>query len=101
MFIALNYNIDNWNVNLNGYYHDKVLSRQDDGATYMDEIYLDDFWRFNFAANYKINDQLNVVFRADNLFDEEYKSFTTTNGGLENGLPNRGRLLSIGVNWTF
>jgi len=100
-FLALNYSSENWNLNLNGFYHDKVLSRKADGQIFLEDIYLDDFWRFNLSFNYQINEQFSFLSRVENLFDENYTTFTTTDGGLENGLPTRGRLISIGVQWNF
>lgn len=100
-FFALNYNHEALNINLNAFYHDEVLSREADAIAFMEDIYLDNFWRFNLSLNYSINDQLNLMLRSENLFDENYKTYDTANGGLELGIPTRGRIFSVGLDWTF
>ncbi len=100
-FFAINYSVENLNVNLNGFYHDEVLSRQASEGAFSEDINLKDFWRLNFTATYKMNPKTNIQFQVKNLFDKDYKSHTTADGGLEYGLPNRGRTLSLGLNWRF
>jgi len=99
-YLSLNYSDQKWNMNLNAFYHDKVLSREVDDINYSDDIYLAEFWRFNLSLNYHFTDNLTFELRAENLFNEDYKTFTSTDGGLEFGLPTRGRILSAGVNWS-
>ncbi len=101
VFMALNYNAEKLNINLNGFYHDRILSREANGDNFLRDIYLDDFWRFNITTNYSLNDRFNLNLRVENLFDEAYKTFSTADSGLEFGIPSRGRTVSIGFNWNF
>lgn len=99
--IALNYSLQQWNINLNGFYQSEVRSRIADGINFMEDIHLDDFWRFNFKLNYSVNDKLDTYVLAENVFDESYRTYDAANDLLQFGLPARGRILSVGLDWSF
>ncbi len=93
---SMNYNRGPWNWSINGFYRDKVLSREADGGDFVDDIYVADFWRFDTKFSYQINAQWQIYSKVENIFDEDYQSYVTSRG-LPSGLPGRGRELSFGV----
>lgn len=92
-FFSANYHLHPMNFNLSGYYHDEVLSRNVETG---DDIYLDDYWIFNASVQAKVTEQ--VAFRMDiyNLGDVAYHTWSSQQG-LEEGLPARGRMALVGI----
>jgi len=100
-FISINRSLRDWNINLNGYYHDRVLSRKTDGVSYTQDIHLKAFWNFNLNTSYQVNQGLSVFLRAENLLNEDYRTYTTADNLLEFGIPGQGRRLSAGLRWSL
>ena len=100
-FFIVNYSAPTFNLNLNGYYHDKVLSRRADNLEFAEDIYLKDFWNLTLNLGYFVAEQTELFLRVENLLDDDFTTYTTANGGLEYGIPTRGRLVSAGLDWRF
>jgi outer membrane receptor for ferrienterochelin and colicins len=91
--MVLNYQINKWNFNFNGYYHDETeqqLLRQGVNV-------LDDYWLFNAAVRYALTQDLTIVGRIHNLLDEEF--YNSTKFPIRDGVLNRGRTYSLGIEW--
>lgn len=101
VFFSLNYGYESIKLNINGYYRDEVLSRRGNGSLNSQDIWLDSYWDLKFTGLYKMTDNLTFSLKVSNLLDEAYKSYTTTDGGLEFGLPNRSRRVSLGLEWRY
>ena len=95
-FLALNFQQDRWNLNLNGYYHGRVISRTAEMQGAGRNIELGSYWKCNTNLRYRLNDDTTVFFKTDNLFDRHFQTYTDT-AGLETGLPARGRMISVGL----
>ncbi|MCV6638193.1 TonB-dependent receptor [Candidatus Albibeggiatoa sp. nov. NOAA] len=93
---VVNYQYDKWNFNLNGYYHDETEQQfRRQGANV-----LDDYWLLNTAVRYAVTKDFTLVGRVHNLLDETYYS-STKYAVVANGVLNRGRTYSLGVEWRF
>ncbi|PCI64308.1 MAG: hypothetical protein COB37_01625 [Kordiimonadales bacterium] len=99
-FFIVNYQTGDWNVNLNGYFHDRVLSRTADTAPDGEAVYLDGFWKLNGRIRYQITDKLSLAIKAENLLNTRYTTYSPS-AGLEAGLPERGRQISAALEWSF
>lgn len=95
-----NYQEGPWNFNVNGYYHSEM--EQDilttGGGTTL--FTMAGYWVWNSALRYNWNKHLTVVGRIHNLADTEFASPTKTPSFTE-GLPNRGRAYSLGIEVQF
>lgn len=93
---VLNYQVNKWNFNVNGYYHDETEQQFLSQGVNV----LDDYWLFNTAARYALTQDLTVVGRVHNLLDEAFYNSTkyVVVGG---GVLNRGRTYSLGIEWQF
>ena len=78
------------NFNLSAYFHDDILSRRSP------DVKLDRYWILNSAMRYQFSRLVELQFDIRNLFDEQYSSWSPQ-AGIENGLPQRGRLYFLGV----
>ncbi len=90
--LIANYQYDDWNFNLNTYYHSNIeqqVARQKITT-------LDSYWVTNTAIRYVLFDQVTLVGRANNLLDEAYFSSSKAVTFSE-GVPNRGRSYSLGI----
>lgn len=90
----LNFNEGRWNWNLLGYHqgHRYVLGANNS----LHE--LDDFWVFNSKLRYRFQQGFNLSLQLKNMQD---LNFSTPAQGvnLSQGVPNRGRELSLTVDW--
>lgn len=89
------YQYQDFNINLNGYYHSKMEQETLDGI-----VKLDDYWLLNANVRYQLTDWLTLVGQGHNLLDENYASSSKLNNRPE-GIPNRGRTYSLGVEVAF
>ncbi len=94
--LILNYQLPNWNFNLNGYFHDDVEYRMN-RTTF---IPLESYWHFNAAIRYRVDADLHLVARVNNLLDEEYFSASKVLG-LSSGMPYRGRTANVGIEFSW
>lgn len=92
---AINFQMNKWQFNLNGFFHSDTQSRSAAGLTI-----LDDYWVFNAKLQYKVNDSWSIALGANNLFDETYH---TTDGNMNspNGLTNLGRTVHLEAKFRF
>ncbi len=89
------YQYQDLNINLNGYYHSKMEQETTDGI-----VKLDDYWLLNANVRYQLTDWLTLVGQGHNLLDEYYTSSTKLDDRPE-GVPNRGRTYSLGIEVAF
>jgi len=89
------YQYEDWNINLNGYYH----SNMEQGAP-NNRVKLDDYWLLNANVRYQLTDWLTLVGQGHNLLGEKYFSSTKITG-IPEGIPNRGRTYSLGIEVAF
>lgn len=94
--LILNYQQANWNFNISSSY-----AGERDTVTPNGIKTLSDYWLMHSKLQYAFNPRQSVYLQAKNLLDEDYQTpfqrFTTFN----DGLPNRGRELSVGLIWKF
>ncbi len=93
--LIVNYEHNQWALSLSANYagERKMMT----GAT---QLTLDKYWLLNGKLQYSFNKNTRVYFQAKNLADENY--LTPSQGSiLTSGIPNRGRELSVGLDWTF
>ena len=90
-----NYQKGAWNLNLNTYYHDKT-----EQEIIGNIISLNDYWVVNGALRYTLSKGITLTGQINNLLDKKYFSSTKT-ASFQEGVPNRGRSYSIGVESTF
>lgn len=100
-FLILNYRRGRWNFNLNGYYHDEVLSRSADGEIYQKDIILDRYMMANAAMRYQITDWVEALLNVKNLTDKQFRTYSNSSEGLAEGIPSRGRRFMIGLRTTL
>jgi iron complex outermembrane receptor protein len=89
------YQYKDLHLNLNGYYHSKMEQETPDKITT-----LDDYWLLNANVRYEVTDWLTLVGQGHNLLNEKYFSSTKISN-IPNGIPNRGRTYSMGVEVAF
>jgi len=82
----LGYHFDDFTINTNVTYRDESIDKNQDKP-------LDDFILFGASANYQITDNLLVIGKVNNVFDEEYQT-------AENYLSN-GRTFQLTATYTF
>ncbi|MCC3860146.1 TonB-dependent receptor plug domain-containing protein [Pseudemcibacter aquimaris] len=99
-FWVLNYNLNQWNFNINGFYRSGFISKLADGNLYPENINIDAFTHFNAKLSYQVNDNVQLYVKANNLFDKYYKNFSYVEG-LENGTPLRGLSAKFGMFMTY
>lgn len=90
-----NYQYQQWNVNLSAYYHSGVEQQTLSSITA-----LDSYWVAYLGMSYQIAPDLILRGRVHNLLDEDYSS-SSKMPYLSQGLPNRGRSYSLGIEWRF
>jgi iron complex outermembrane receptor protein len=90
--IVLNYTHDDWNFNVNGYYHGKVE------ATNADEEDLPPYWMLNGNIRYDLG-RITIVGSAYNLLDED--AHVVTQAPIPDGVPSRGRAFRVGLEVEF
>lgn len=94
--IQLNYSTSHWNWNLMGVYQDQRFNPVANGA----RTTLDDFWVWNTRLRYDFSQTYSANITIKNIADSDY---TTPSQGLTapDGIPNRGREFSAGIEWRF
>ncbi|HWV16873.1 MAG TPA: TonB-dependent receptor [Cellvibrio sp.] len=93
--IILNYQSNHWNVNIaaNHAGERQMLA----GAS---RIQLNDYWLLNSKLQYVFAGEKKIYLQAKNLANQAY--FTPPQGrAFSAGIPNRGRELSLGLEWDF
>lgn len=93
--IIVNFSSGSWNANISATYADqrKMLISEE-------RLTLDSYWQMNSKIRYALNRQIEVHILARNLLDEDYETPTDRNRHTE-GVPNRGRELSLGITYDF
>ncbi|MDQ7090432.1 MAG: TonB-dependent receptor [Methylococcales bacterium] len=89
------YEYNDFNINLNGYYHSEMDQETSNKITE-----LDDYWLLNANVRYQMTNWLAIVSQGHNLLNEQYFSSTKL-ANEPSGIPNRGRTYSVGVDVTF
>ncbi|ACE83810.1 putative TonB-dependent receptor [Cellvibrio japonicus Ueda107] len=94
--LGLNYNRSQWNWSLSAAYHSErqYLLTTNQLAT------LDSYWYINTQLGYQLGSSTTIILAAKNALDKDYAS-PPQGAGLVGGVPNRGREISVGVNWDF
>ncbi len=92
----LNYQHHDWNINLNAYYHDTMEHPIGGGEINL----LDDYWVLHSALRYNLTADLTIVGHIHNLLNEEYYN-STKYAGVTDGVLNRGRTYSLGIELQF
>ena len=94
--LGLNYNRSQWNWSLSAAYHSErqYLLTTNQLAT------LDSYWYINTQLGYQLGSSTTITLAAKNALDKNYAS-PPQGAGLVGGVPNRGREISVGVNWDF
>lgn len=93
--VAINYAVSDFNFNLNFYHHSKVEARAILGSNNYTE--LDAFDVVNFNARWQFMPETTLQFRVNNLLDESYDTYTSTDTVTSGGIPNRGISYSLGI----
>ncbi|NJO92754.1 MAG: TonB-dependent receptor [Chloroflexia bacterium] len=82
----VNYNIGNFNINLNGYYRDEmefVVGQKS-------------YTVINAKLWYAFTKEFRIYFGGCNIFDTEYRTISSI---FTDGVPNRGRTFRVGLNY--
>lgn len=82
--LIFNYNKNNFNININGIYRDKINLMPSQDAYFV----------FNTAITYSITNTIKTQLKVANLFDEEYSTFSLV---FPKGVINPGRTFTIGA----
>jgi outer membrane receptor protein involved in Fe transport len=94
--IQLNYSAAHWNWNLMGVYQDQRQNPLINGT----RTTLDDFWVWNTEWRYDFSQAYTATLTIKNLTDTDYA--TPAQGvTAPDGVPNRGREISAGIEWRF
>ncbi|MES2824381.1 MAG: TonB-dependent receptor [Pseudomonadota bacterium] len=94
--LMVNYETHSWNWNVAAVFHGARGELAADGG----QDSLESYWFANTKLSYRFNENYAVNLQIKNIFDKEY--MTPTQGrNIPNGVPNRGREWSLGVNWTY
>lgn len=94
--ITLNYKQQAWNWNVAAVYQNEsqTLSPVNTRNT------LDDFWVVNSKLGYELTRDVGINLQIKNLLGEHYFSPAQANG-IADGVPNRGREWSLGLEWRW
>lgn len=91
----VNYEKNRWDINLSANY---ASERKMTAGNNM--LTLDAYWLLNTKLQYTFQNNAKAYVQIKNLADEDY--LTPTQGAiLTMGVPNRGRELSVGLDWMF
>jgi outer membrane receptor protein involved in Fe transport len=94
--LMLNYKRQHWNWNMTAVY----LGERQTLAPANVRNALGSFWVVNSKLGYQLNSAVGVNLQLKNMLDEAY--FTPAQGnGIVEGVPNRGREWSLGVDWRW
>ncbi len=94
--VEINYSATNWNWNLMGFYQD----HRQNPLTQTRLQTLDDFWVLNSELRYEFARGYDLSLQLKNLTDNDYAT-PSQSLGRTGGIPNRGRELSVEVEWRF
>lgn len=94
--VEINYSATNWNWNLMGFYQD----HRQNPLTQTRLQTLDDFWVLNSELRYEFARGYDLSLQLKNLTDNDYAT-PSQSLGKSAGIPNRGRELSVEVEWRF
>jgi outer membrane cobalamin receptor len=94
--LILNYQKAKWNFNISTYYHDEREFLQTGTNAHLP---LNDYFVTNTKLKYQLNKEAGLFLQVKNLLDEDFA--TPSQAALTEGIPNRGRELSLGINWQF
>lgn len=94
--LIANYHYDKWDFNLNTFFHDSIQQQIAKGKL----VDLSSYWVTNGTIRYALFNKVTLVGKVNNLFDEDYYSSTKSTAFVE-GVPNRGRTYSFGVEVRF
>jgi len=94
--LIANYLHDKWDFNLNTYFHDSIQQQIAKGKL----VDLSSYWVTNGTIRYALLNQVTLVGKVSNLFDEDYSSSSKSITFVD-GVPNRGRSYALGVEVRF
>lgn len=94
--LIVNYHYDDWDFNLNTFFHDTIQQQIAKGRF----VDLSSYWVVNGTIRYSLSEQINLIGKVNNLFDKEYYSSSKTTAFIE-GVPNRGRTYNLGIEIQF
>jgi outer membrane cobalamin receptor len=94
--LIINYQRTKWNFNISTYYHDEREFLQTGTTAHLP---LSDYFVTNTKLKYQFDKDISFFLQAKNLLDESYA--TPSQAALTEGIPNRGREISAGINWQF
>lgn len=95
--IDINYNTDNWNINLGSYFHGEMEQQVFEQNEHSK---LDKYIVWHCKITYQLDDKTKLYFRGNNLFNKAYYSPSKRNDYLT-GLPNREREIELGIEVQF
>lgn len=94
--LMLNYKRQRWNWNVTAVYQNE----RETFAPATTRNTLESVWLVNSKLGYQLSPEWGINIQAKNLLDKTY--FTPTQGNtIAAGIPNRGRELSLGVDWRW
>ncbi len=94
--LSLNYEEGKWNANLSTTWTAGRQSPTKDGRL----INLDDFWTVSGKLEFELSTLASVYLRVSNIADEQYLT-PVLSANLTQGIPNRGREITIGSAFRF
>ena len=94
--MEINYSVAHWNWNLMGFYQDQ----RQNPLTETTLQTLDDFWVLNSEWRYEFAQGYDLSVQLKNLTNSDYAT-PSQSLGRAGGIPNRGRELSVEVEWQF
>ncbi|MCJ8270906.1 MAG: TonB-dependent receptor, partial [Psychrosphaera sp.] len=98
---ALNANFGQWDANLNLLFKDEVEHSRLLPTGTREVVNLDSHWLVNFNAHYKFSDSTIGKLTVSNLLDKDYYHTFSSADTLYNGMINRGRQVSLAVEWIW
>lgn len=99
-FMSFNMNFAPWQINLNGHFHSKVLSRNGSNYGFSTDMYLGGYATFNAKVSYQLQDDIDLFFTVNNITNKHYNTYSTSLD-LEYGLPQRSRQWQLGLKWEW
>ena len=94
--LMLNFNQNKWNWNLSANYQAERRYM----LTQTQQVALDSHWVANSKLRYQFNNSINMSLAIKNLFDKDYSN-PAQGTGIRDGIPNRGREWTLGVEREF
>ena len=94
----INYQHINWNANLIASHADKRKMATGNSNTNL--ITLNDYWQLFGKLRYSFTNNFTGYIQAKNLLDKNYYT-PPVNTALNEGIPNRGREILLGLSWKF